>query len=472
MSEQALSNAIVAFEFDESTASGLRRQLVEKLRVAGVASASAARIAARWLRCEDFLLATGLMSFTDVVGNPPYMRWSKVPAALREAYEKQLPPYAARGDLCLAFVCRAVQLLSQTTSRLAFVCSDRWLRCSYGSFARAEIEKNAHLAMHIAVHDAPVFLGTRKVDAHAAITILERGSETSPVMGVASSLADLKKKLLVAATPGTGRYNGGLNGTRSAVLAPPSLAAAFQQVLATQPTLSAAGVDVRCGMALGLAEAFVIEGVSKIEKTRLIPFVRTSDLLDSGEVKATSQVVNVWEANGDLIKLSKYPNLRNHLKAYEIGLRKRACVKSQDSWYRTIDNLNLARVAAPKLLIAGMSKVARVSISAGGAQHSNALYAMTSREWPLAALFALMRAGTLDFFAAVLAPRFAGNVKRFDGNVLRQVRIPAWNSLEASLQKRLLDWDVATDKRDAALVLDVYQLPEKQFGKAVESALI
>lgn len=63
-------------------------------------------------------------------------------------------------------------------------------------------------------------------------------------------------------------------------------------------------------------------------------------------------------------------------------------------------------------------------------------------------------------------------MKRFDGNVLRQVRIPAWNSLEASLQKRLLDWDVATDKRDAALVLDVYQLPEKQFGKAVESALI
>ncbi len=470
--EAGLSDRIVAFEFDISTASTLRRRLVEKLQSAGLTTVVAKRIAARWLRCEDFLLAKGLAPFTDVVGNPPYMRWSKVPLTLRGLYEDNLPAHAARGDLCLAFICRAVELLAPATGRVAFLCSDRWLRCSYGSRARVEIEQTTRLTAHISVHDAPVFLGSRKVDAHAAVSLLERGSSNSPVVVTkASSIADLRRKLLPPKNSATQPSSVGLNGGQSAILAVRSLADAFQQIASTHAVLLDVGVEVRCGMALGCAPAFVVEETSEVEEERLVPFVRTSDLLDNGKVEPTSHVINVWEADGTLVKLGKYPKLNAHLKPYRTDLAKRACVKTPASWYRTIDRLDLPRVAAPKLLVAGMSKFARIAMSPGGAQPSNALYAITSTEWPLEALFALFRAGALDLFATVLAPRFAGDVKRFDGNVLRQVRIPAWSGLNSSLQRRLLNWNVETNSRDANLVLDVYRLSDKRLRKAVELAI-
>lgn len=468
--EASVADSIVAFEFDESTSTALRAQVAGRLSRAGLSRAAARRVSLHWIRCDDFLLASDLAPFTDVVGNPPYMRWSKVPAPLRAKYELALPSHAARGDLCLAFVCRSVELMSPRSSRVAFLCSDRWLRCSYGSKARGVLEETARLTLHIGVQNVPVFAGTRKVDAHAAVSILERDAGAAAVVGNASSIADLRRRLLRTAPQPT-RSGAGLHGRNGAVLARHDLADAFQDIASTCSQLSTVGVEVRCGLALGSTAAFVIEGPTSVERSRLIPFAKTKDLQGGSELRSSSKVVNVWESNGDLIDLSRYPNLMAHLEPFRADLAKRACVKKPEQWYRTIDRLDLGRIAAPKLLVAGMSKFARVATSRGGIQHSNALYAITSSEWPLDALFTVFQAGVLDLFAAVLAPRFRGNVKRFDGNLLRQVRLPRWSSLHTDLQEQLVGAGSPDAETSLGIVLSLYSLGSKRLRRAVESTI-
>jgi hypothetical protein len=232
--------------------------------------------------------------------------------------------------------------------------------------------------------------------------------------------------------------------------------ALFERMSANTVRLREAGVTVRCGMALGSASAFIVGDDADIEPDRLIPFLRACDLADDGRAVPTKRLADVWAHDGTLADLNAYPALKAHLEQHKTSLGARACVVRAEQWYRTIDRLDRNRLAAPKILVAGMAKVSRVAWSPGGAQPSNALYSMTSSDWPLSALYALFRSGVLDVFAAVLAPKFSGGSIRFDGNVLGQVRIPLWSSLDDRAKKALEDVDVGAGHPRPDLIARVY----------------
>lgn len=471
LTEEALADAVLSFEFDPQTAELARRGARRCLAFAGFDDAAAARLAARWVRCEDFLTAEKIGTFTHVVGNPPYMRWSKLPNVLRSTYEKRLPAHAARGDLCLSFVWRAAELTDPAGGRVAFLCADRWLRCAYGEAARIELAKIVRLAMHLEVHDVPVFLGSRKVGAYAAITILDRNADGGSVVAEISSLDDLKRRLGSKPTKADKARHGKVLATNGgAILTGVDLAEVFERMAAAGARLAEAGVEVRCGMALGSAPVFIVDDEVDIEPDRLLPFVRTRDLTDDGRASATARVVNVWSDEGTLLGLAGYPKLQAHLERHRTELAARACAVRPEQWYRTIDRIVATRVAAPKILVAGMAKASRVAMSPGGAQPSNALYGLTTTAWPLEALFALFRAGLLDVFAEVLAPRFSGGSKRFDGNVLGQVRIPLWSTVDSELKKSLLDMDVTTATPRPELIADLYGIRVAGLRKALVKA--
>ncbi|MDP3859498.1 MAG: hypothetical protein Q8Q73_17215 [Stagnimonas sp.] len=474
LSESALSDTILAFEFDAATAERARQGVGDLLVGAGFDAQASRRLADRWVRCEDFLLATDMGTFSHIVGNPPYMRWSKLPGVLRRAYEEKLPPHAARGDLCLAFIWRAVELSSPTSGRVAFLCADRWLRCAYGAAARMALAKTVRLATHLEVHAVPVFLGSRKVGAYAAITVLDRNLNGAPAVAEISSIEELHRRLSgrQAAVDMT-KPGKALGAQGGAVLAGPKLAGVFQKMVDAGVRLGEAGVEIRCGLALGSAPVFIVgdDGVD-IEPDRLLPFLRTRDLTDDGRAVPATRLINVWSAEGALVDLSAFPKLKAHLEDHRAGLGGRACAVRPEQWYRTIDRVDLARVAAPKILVAGMAKASRVAMSPGGAQPSNALYAITSTGWPLEALFALFRAGVLDVFAEVLAPRFSGGSKRFDGNVLGQVRIPLWSSVDSALKKSLLDMDVAIATPRPELIADLYGVRAVGHRSALAAAMV
>ena len=89
---QTLGARIRAYELHPRTALGARRRVTASLHAAGVDRDVALACATEWLRTADFLLSTtSQRDYTHVVGNPPYLRWSKVPPPLKSLYEEHLP---------------------------------------------------------------------------------------------------------------------------------------------------------------------------------------------------------------------------------------------------------------------------------------------------------------------------------------------------------------------------------------------
>ncbi|MER9481939.1 hypothetical protein NKI74_21420 [Mesorhizobium sp. M0494] len=308
--------------------------------------------------------------------------------------------------------------------------------------------------------------------AYAAIMVLDRNLAGGTTFMEVPSLEQLTHRLRNRAPAIKTSLSCALGARGGAVLAGASLSAVFQKIVDKSVHLGDAGVDVRCGLALGSAPVFIFQENANVEVDRLLPYVRARDLGHNGRVVPATYLANVWTAGGELVDLAGYPKLRAHLEAHRESLQSRACVTRPEYWYRTIDRIDLARVAAPKILVAGMAKTSRVALSPGGAQPSNALYSLTSTNWPLNALFALFRSGLLDVFAEVLAPRFSGGSKRFDGNVLGQVRIPLWSNVDPALQKLLVDLDVSTPKPRPGLIADLYGVRGVGHRKALAAATL
>lgn len=474
LSEASLVDAVVAFEFDKATADKARERVRAALAASGIGQPAAGRLSRRWVRCSDFLLARDLGSFSHVVGNPPYMRWSKVPTVLRREYEAALPAASARGDLCLAFIGRAVELTVATHGRIAFLCADRWLRCSYGTRARSELGRSVRLATHIDVHDVAVFQTPGKVGAYAAVTVLDRDVDRPSHIATVSSTSELRR-ILASPPPvtpgGSSTMSRSLPSRGGALIARSDLRSAFEAMTENAVPLKQAGVEVRCGVALGAASVFIVDEHSPIERDRLVPFLGTKDLGADGVAKPGKFVLNVWSESGALVDLSQFPKLRAHLEAHETELRGRACVVRPEQWFRTIDRIDPQRVAASKIVVAGMSKWSRVAMSSGGAQASNALYCLTSAEWPLHALFALFRSGALDVFATILSPRFSGGTKRFDGNLFSQVRIPTWSDVDRGLVEELLRADLRRAFPRPELISALYGVVSSQHRNALATAM-
>src|SRR5437867_6645138 len=103
---------IVAYELHAGEAEAARARVRSALQFLGVHHRTAEACAKAWIVTGDFLLADlAADSFTHATGNPPYVRWSKIPPELKKQYEALLSGDMTGGDLFLPFLDRALELL-------------------------------------------------------------------------------------------------------------------------------------------------------------------------------------------------------------------------------------------------------------------------------------------------------------------------------------------------------------------------
>jgi hypothetical protein len=75
---------------------------------------------------KDFLVAGPREATFDIVaGNPPYLRWVRVPKPLQALYASHVPLYASK-DLLHSFLDRCTQVL-HPAGKIGLVTADRWL---------------------------------------------------------------------------------------------------------------------------------------------------------------------------------------------------------------------------------------------------------------------------------------------------------------------------------------------------------
>ena len=215
------------------------------------------------------------------------------------------------------------------------------------------------------------------------------------------------------------------------------------------PILEEAGCTVRIGVATGADKVFIgdFNGLD-VEQDRKLPLVTTKDIT-SGEVRWLGQgIINPFTEDGGLVDLRQYPRLRRYLEARQDIIASRHCArKSPANWYRTIDRITPALAKRQKLLIPDIKGDAHIVFEEGQLYPHHNLYYVTSAEWDIRALQAVLLSSLTRLFVATYSTKMHGGFLRFQAQYLRRIRIPCWGDVSVALREELA---AAAMRRDLA----------------------
>lgn len=454
-----LADAIRAVELHYNTFNSTHAVVVDLLKQEGLPADSATALADRWLVQGDFLLMPLGGQFDFVVGNPPYVRQELIPAPLLEAYRRRYQTVYDRADLYVPFIERSLSMLSDAGS-LGFICADRWMKNRYGGPLRSLVAEKFHLKIYVDMVDTPAFHSD--VIAYPAITIISRESPGATRVAhrpkinrtTLKTLADtLRASSLVNETGPVRELAGVTNGAEPWLLESLDQMALIRRLEQEFPRLEDAGCKVGIGVATGADKAFIGNFDSlNVEPDRKLPLVMTRDII-SGEVQWRGLgVINPFTKDGGLVDLKDYPRLRRYLEARKEVIAARHCAqKSPANWYRTIDRITPSLAMRPKLLIPDIKGEAHIVFEDGKLYPHHNLYYVTSSEWDLRALQAVMLSSIARLFIATYSTKMHGGFLRFQAQYLRRICIPRWvdvpEALRVELAEAAMKWDLQACNR-------------------------
>jgi hypothetical protein len=448
-----LGDAIRAVELHHDTFRSTQAAVIALLKREGMAANTATALANLWLSQGDFLLAPLEGQFDFVVGNPPYVRQELIPAPLLTEYRSRYQTMHDRADIYIPFIERSLSVLSDGGS-LGFICADRWMKNRYGGALRRFVAERFHLKVYVDMVDTPAFHSD--VIAYPAITIISREAPGATRIAhrpgidratLTTLVGILRAQTLPEGTSPVRELTRVTNGTEPWLLESSDHMALIRRLECCFPLLEEVGCKVGIGVATGADKAFIGDfDALDVEPTRKLPLVTTRDIM-SGEVKWRGQgVINPFAESGGLVDLDEYPRLRRYLEVRREVIGGRHCAqKAPANWYRTIDRITPALAARPKLLIPDIKGEAHIVFEGGELYPHHNLYYVTSDDWDLRALQAVLLSAVTRLFVATYSTKMRGGFLRFQAQYLRRIRIPRWVDVPQPLRRELTE---AAIKRD------------------------
>lgn len=462
----ALAPAIRAVELHRTTFDGTRALLAKTLLQSGLSRQDAARLCDVWLVQGDFLLSDLPKGFTHVVGNPPYVRQESIPDILMTEYRMRYRTIYDRADIYVPFIERSLALLAQG-GKLGFICADRWMKNKYGKKLRELVSKNYALTTYVDMYGVDAFHA--EVSAYPAITVIEKakGGKTRVFARPAIDTGFLKtlaSELTAPTLPKKSKAREIENVTAGAepwVLDSFDELALVRRIEAQFPALEDAGCKVGIGVATGADKAFIGDFDSlDVEPSRKLPLVMTRDILEGHVAWRGKGIVNPFGDDGKLVDLEDFPKLRAYLEERKEQIAGRhVAEKNPRGWYRTIDRIYPELTYREKLLIPDIKGDASIVHERGKLYPHHNLYFVTSDEWDVHALQAVMRSGIARLFVALYCTRMRGGYLRFQAQYLRKIRIPKWSDVSADLRDRLAQYAETNDRNSLnEIVSELYGL--------------
>lgn len=440
---ESLRHAITAVELHRTTYQRTRRKLLALLAQHGIDATEAEELAKDWLIYGDFLLTPIANGFDVVAGNPPYVRQELIADALMAEYRARYRTIYDRADIYIPFIERSLQAL-KPGGQLGFICADRWMKNRYGGPLRQLVAQHYHLKIYVDMVDTPAFHSD--VIAYPAITVISRG-ESGPTRIArkpaieSRALRKLAGQLLgkTRAENSVQEMHGITAGSEPWILDASNELVLVRQLEKRLPTLEEAGCRVGIGVATGADRAFIGRfDALMVEEDRKLPLVMTRDI-DEGTVAWRGLgVINPFGPDGRLVDLAEYPLLRAYLEERKDDIAGRhVAQKTPANWYRTIDRIYPDLARRPKLLIPDIKGAAHIVYEDGQLYPHHNLYFITSDEWDLHALQAVLMSGIARLFVAAYSTKMRGGYLRFQAQYLRRIRVPHWKDVPAPLRKAL-----------------------------------
>lgn len=462
-----LAECILAFDIDAGHVEASREAVIAALETEGIGNGTAKSLAEKWVHQDDFLLAPlGGETFDAIVGNPPYIRIEQLSPDLQNEYRRRYESLFDRADIYVAFIEHSLRLLSPTGT-LSFICADRWTLNRYGAPLRRMIADRFKVKAYVDLHQTSPF--ESEVIAYPSIFAISPGktqkvpvarlsSASSEECGTASrslrSPAKAKDQTVAV-------YPTWFNGEEPWVLSTPEHLKTLRDLESRFDTIEADGrTKVRIGVATGNDAAYIIGPETDIERDRLVPLVMRADI-EKGSLKNNHRfVINTFDGEGRVIKLTDYPRLRQHLEARGVDIKRRhVAQKNPATWFRTIDRVYPELVKVPKLLIPDIAGSNEVALDKGEYHPHHNLYFVTSETWDMAVLGGLLSSKVALFFIWSYATKMRGSYLRFQAQYLRRIRVPHPDSLASDFSKSIAEAFLRRDfERLDTLALKAYRL--------------
>lgn len=445
-----LADAIRAVELHQDTFDSVRLNLCDRLIEWGLSATDSAALCAKWLVRDDFLLTPLDGSFDFVVGNPPYVRQERIPAALLGEYRRRFQTLYDRADLYVPFFERALDLLGGE-GVLGYICTNRWLKNRYGGPLRDKISRDFWLKYFINLEGVNAFHS--EVITYPAITVLQRASQGAgrarPTRASGGSAAKTFPLSSVAeALLGNGGADGlveqitlDAGGTAPLLLDDIPRLKLLRRIEQTCPTIEQAGCRIGIGVATGCDRVYIdAMDALPVESERKLPLVMAGDLVDGRIRWGGKAVLNPFDETGQLVPLEAFPRFERYLQSHREAVAGRNVAKrNSQGWYRTIDRIQPGLRETPKLLVPDIKGEGVFVIDQGEYYPHHNLYYITSTEWDLRALQTVLRSSFTLMTVATYCTRMAGGFLRFQAQYLRRIRLPHWRDVGEPTRNALIE---------------------------------
>lgn len=441
----ALKDAVRGVELHRSTYSNTQKRVVDFLQNEGLSTSEANALADTWLSQGDFLLTDFDLTFTHVIGNPPYVRQELIPDVLMEEYRARYSTIYDRADLYVPFIEHGLSLLAPK-GKLSFICADRWMKNRYGRPLRKFVSESFHLESFVDMVDTPAFHSD--VIAYPAIFVISNQKQGRTRVARRPDIAAESLGALAAAITGQrkSKHPGVQELEHVADSEEPWPLDNIEQLAVVRrlerdfPLLEEVGCKVGIGVATGADKVFVAPFEElDVEDERKLPLVMTRDIQSGKVVWRGFGVLNPFGDDGSLVRLGDFPRFARYLEKHGADIRQRhVSKKNPNSWFRTIDRIYPALTHQPKLLIPDIKGHAHIVYEEGRYYPHHNLYFVTSTAWDLHALQVILRSRIGQLFIETYSTRMLGGYLRFQAQYLRRIRLPRWEDVSAATRKTLI----------------------------------
>lgn len=416
------------------------------LIAAGATPEVARQIATRWLRTADYLLDDEDVRADVVVGNPPYIRSDELDQEAEYMYRGMYRSMTGRADIYVAFFEKGISQL-KPGGKHAFICADRWMRNAYGAQLRRIVTSLCSVDAVWQMHEADVF--EAEVSAYPAITVLTRAGQGKAV--IAECTADFdedaaKRLTRFTLSDETVEHSAAFSAHRIAhwfagddlwPAGDPDSIALLDDLNARFPTIEQTGAKVGIGVATGADKAYIVPADVDVEEDRKLPMIMTNDVRKGIFTWGGSVLLNPWLPDGSLVDLKAFPKLAAQYASHP-KLRERYVARKQpDAWFKTIDKVNHALIAQPKLVLQDMKAQITPVYEEGGHYPHHNLYWITAETWDLKVLGGLLLSSVAQSFIEAYCVRMRGGTLRFQSQYLRKIRVPDPSTISPELAAEL-----------------------------------
>lgn len=371
-------------------------------------------------RIKDFLADNLSEKFDFIVGNPPYIRYERIPSKERALYKQKFLTFHYRADLYILFFEKTLKCL-KIGGKHSFICANRWLKNEYGKKLRGFIANSYCLQSIINLENANAFQDN--VLAYPAITII---SNDSPAQQYKYTELDSIQNL------GTNSFQ-----TRN-MSSSDDWCEMFHSFDTYSSLLSIEeqGFHIGIGIATGADKIYISSTLKeRVEPELLLPAINAKDLTGNCLNWKGEYLLNPFDEKGNLIDLSSYPKAHSYLESKkEILSNRYVAKKNPTKWYRTIDKVKTGLQNASKILIPDISGNSLLFIDEGHFYPLHNIYYITGKDIEQQKILcAILMSNFVKEQMNSFSNNMNGGYARWQSQNLRKLRIPYINGISPDL---------------------------------------